>query len=73
MTTSTRETKGQRLLRLWVVAATWALIFGTGRMVADLLVPPHLTWWFSAAVSVVASLGTSFYWIHVHDRGGAVA
>lgn len=69
MTAQVRETRRHTLAHMWLVAAVWALIFGSGRLLADALVPPHLTWWFSAAVAMGTSLATSWYWISWHRNG----
>lgn len=51
------------LLRMWGVAFIVALILAGGRLIADIVIPPHLRWWFTPAVAFIASFLTSSIWI----------
>jgi hypothetical protein len=49
--------------RRWLVALVIALVLAGSRLFVDVLAPPHLRWWFTAAVAFAASMWTSAYWI----------
>lgn len=57
----------------WRLALELAVMFAAIRLFSDLVIPPHLRWWFTPVIAGTASLATSAIWIIRlrAKRGGA--